>query len=168
MIYRQKQKFKNNTAFCLFSQNFGPFYAGPNFFTLQKLTPLSAGVIKANKVYNNKTRSGMFDNLKMRFCMFKEVLIYLNTFNEGLVRLTILRSSHLELHQKRISLKNILKSVCKWIHSSKRTRLLKLISAREVFGEYYQQHNNVFKTFPNTLHKQNARKGLRACFSDKK
>ena len=55
----------------------------------------------------------MFDNHKMRFCMFKEVLIHLNIFNEGLARLTILRSSHLELHQKRISLKNILKSVCK-------------------------------------------------------
>ena len=37
-------------AFCFFSQNFGPFYTGPNSATLQKLTPLKAGVIKADKV----------------------------------------------------------------------------------------------------------------------
>ena len=47
--------FKNNVAFCSFSQNFdpfyvGPFYPGPNSVTLQKLKPLRAGVIKADKV----------------------------------------------------------------------------------------------------------------------
>lgn len=47
--------FKNNVAFCSYSQNFGPFYvgpfyAGPNSVTLQKLKPLRTGVIKADKV----------------------------------------------------------------------------------------------------------------------
>ena len=50
MIYRKKQRFKNNAAFCLFSPNFGPFYTSPNSTSLQKLTPLRAGVIKADKV----------------------------------------------------------------------------------------------------------------------
>ena len=32
--------------------NAGPFYAGPNNAKRPKLTPLRAGVIRANKVYN--------------------------------------------------------------------------------------------------------------------
>ena len=35
-----------------FSQNFRPFYAGPNSATLEKITPLRTGVINVNKVDN--------------------------------------------------------------------------------------------------------------------
>ena len=38
----------------------------------------------------------------------------------------------------------------KLIHSSKRTRLLKIISTTEIFWESCQQYYNVFKTFPKT------------------
>ena len=63
---------KNNPAFCLFSQNFGPFYAGSNSATFQKLTPLMAGVIKADKVLR-KTDSKFAGKVNFLERKFEEI-----------------------------------------------------------------------------------------------
>ena len=53
----KKKRLKINAAFSFFNQKFGPFYASPfyaglNYATLQKLTPLKAGVKMADKIVN--------------------------------------------------------------------------------------------------------------------
>ena len=73
--------------------------------------------------------------------------LLLKMIKDILACLIFLRSSQAELHGKRLSFRNMLKSVSKWIHSSNRTRLRKMISTTEkpansaaMFSRHFQKH----------------------------
>ena len=72
---------KNNAAFCeknhIFGPfNTGPFYAGPYNAAREKITPFRAGVIRADKVYQNT--GSVLNKISWFFPGFSNIVFFLS------------------------------------------------------------------------------------------